>query len=826
MKKFLLLISVFASVVLASYASSQGRICGTMDVLATQLAQDPSFAQRMQEIENQTLSYISQQSSKNSNRTNMVVTIPVVFHVVYNTSTQNVSDAQLLAQLNQLNLDFAKLNSDASSIPSVFSTVAANTQIQFCLAQRTPTGAVTNGIERRQTTVTSFSTNDNMKFFSSGGLDAWNASQYLNIWTCNMSGGILGYAQFPGGSASTDGVVLQFNTVGSMLSPYSGGAPYNLGRTATHEVGHWLNLRHIWGDANCGSDLVNDTPTHNTSNYGCPAYPHYSTCTGTPIEMTMNYMDYTDDACMYMFTAGQSTRMNALFASGGARAGLVSSLGCVVPNTCGAPTGVTASNLSSSGVTISWTPSTSATSYTVQYCISGTTNCTTTTTTGSSVTLSGLTPGTAYTYSITSSCTNGTSAAVNGTFTTFSANCGDPTNLIATPSTTAAAATLTWIGVSGATNYTVQYKTTTSTTWTSTTTSATSFNATGLASSATYNWQVRANCIGITGNFVAGSDFTTVAISCGNPSGLAAGSITSTGATLSWTAVSGASSYNVQYKTSSATSWTTVTTTTTSRTLTGLTAGTTYNWQVSAVCSNGASSSYVAGPNFTTLAQACTDNYESNNTRSAAKTIPQNTSITGLIPTSSDRDWFKFTTTSPNTNIRISLSNLPFDYDISLYNSSGSTLATSQNSGTTSEQIIRNTTSAASYFIQVYPYGTSNFSSTGCYTLLVSTGSTAYRLNENNNLVEVKNEIDLNDFILYPNPAQNVININYHALENGTANIRFFDLLGKVMIDQQMLVNGGYNKLSFDLTDFNKGVYFVEIVRNNERTVKKLIIER
>jgi hypothetical protein len=136
------------------------------------------------------------------------------------------------------------------------------------------------------------------------------------LWVCTIGGGILGYAQFPGGASATDGVVIDskyFGTTGTAT------APFNLGRTATHEIGHWMNLRHIWGDANCGSDLVSDTPTHNTANYGTPVYPHYSTCTGTPIEMTMNYMDYTDDNAMYMFSTGQKSRMLAIFNTGGPR---------------------------------------------------------------------------------------------------------------------------------------------------------------------------------------------------------------------------------------------------------------------------------------------------------------------------------------------------------------------------------------------------------------------------------------------------------------------------------------------------------------------------
>ena len=138
----------------------------------------------------------------------------------------------------------------------------------------------------------------------------------MNMWVCNLAGGYLGYAQFPGGSSATDGVVIDDNAFGTTGSAT---VPFDKGRTATHEVGHWMNLRHIWGDATCGNDQVEDTPLHNTYNFGCPAAGHTSACTGNPVEMTMNYMDYTDDACMYMFSGGQRTRMLAVFASGGPR---------------------------------------------------------------------------------------------------------------------------------------------------------------------------------------------------------------------------------------------------------------------------------------------------------------------------------------------------------------------------------------------------------------------------------------------------------------------------------------------------------------------------
>jgi hypothetical protein len=294
---------------------------------------------------------------------------------------------------------------------------------------------------------------------------------------------------------------------------------------------------------------------------------------------------------------------------------------------------------------------------------------------------------------------------------------------------------------------------------------------------------------------------------------------------LNWTAVSGASSYNVQYKTSTATTWTTVTSTTNSRSLTGLAAATTYNWQVQSVCT-GASGTYVAGPNFTTAAAACTDAYESNNSRNAAKTIPLNTDVRALISTSSDKDWFKFTTTSPNTNIRITLTNLPKDYDLRLYNSSGSTLATSANGSTTSETIVRNTTAAASYFIQVYPYGSTNFSSTLCYTLRVSVGSTAFRVTENGVVEENMEELSKESFVLYPNPTQNEVNVLFNAASARTFQLNIFDMVGKQVYTQQLNLEEGQNKYNVNVAELSKGIYFVELLNNEERQVKKLIIER
>jgi hypothetical protein len=316
----------------------KGKQCATMEVFQAQLAADPSLAQRMATIENQTQQF---EANPAAHRTSATVIIPVVVHVVYNTAAQNISDAQVQSQIAVLNEDFRKLNADRTKVPAAFAGLAADVNVQFVLAKRTPTGAATNGIDRVQTKTASWSTNDAVKNAKRGGANAWDATKYLNLWACNLGQGLLGYAQFPGGSASTDGVVILYSAFGSRAkSAGTYTSTYDLGRTATHEVGHWLNLRHIWGDASCGNDLVSDTPTQQTSNYGCPAYPHV-TCSNQG-DMSMNYMDYTDDACMYMFSTGQSTRMNALFAAGGARAGLVTSLGGTAPRTALASLGTAA----------------------------------------------------------------------------------------------------------------------------------------------------------------------------------------------------------------------------------------------------------------------------------------------------------------------------------------------------------------------------------------------------------------------------------------------------------------------------------------------------
>lgn len=307
---------------------AQERNCSTMENLEYRKQLNPQLAQKMLEIENFTNAKVVEM--QNSRIDGNIITLPVVVHVLYRNATENISVAQIQSQIDVLNEDFRRTNPDADNTWSQ----AADSQIQFCLVTVDPNGNATTGITRKQTTRRNWGTSDDMKRSSSGGIDPWNTSEYLNMWVVpqmlNSRGGtILGYAQFPGGSAATDGVVMGYNyfgRVGAVSAPFDGG------RTTTHEVGHFLNLRHIWGDSNCGNDFVSDTPTHQTSNSGCPAG---RTSCGS-VDMYQNYMDYSNDVCMNLFTTGQKNRMRAVLASGGFRRSLALSdkCGAVTQPTC------------------------------------------------------------------------------------------------------------------------------------------------------------------------------------------------------------------------------------------------------------------------------------------------------------------------------------------------------------------------------------------------------------------------------------------------------------------------------------------------------------
>ncbi len=240
-----------------------------------------------------------------------VLEIPVVFHLIMANAQQEVSFERLDRQLDALNRDFSRTNLDRHLTPARFQSVAADCRLSFCRATVDPSGQPTQGVSRTQTDVPEIGLTDRFDRRSRGGADAWDAHRYLNIWICEIeSGGAIGGIAFvnPGSVDKTDGVVIDYRYVWSDDTLY---APFHLGRTLTHEIGHWLGLKHIWGDQpGCQhDDGIDDTPLQLDSYRGCPEGDQ-GTC-GSP-DMYMNFMDLTHDACMNVFTEGQKNSMRQM----------------------------------------------------------------------------------------------------------------------------------------------------------------------------------------------------------------------------------------------------------------------------------------------------------------------------------------------------------------------------------------------------------------------------------------------------------------------------------------------------------------------------------
>jgi len=227
-----------------------------------------------------------------------LVTIKTVVNVVYKTDVQNISDAQIKSQITAMDKDFRATNPDKSQTPTPWKGLVTDSRVEFKLAKVTRTKTTKNG----------FTFDDAVKKASTGGIAPFAPKTHLNLWVCALTGGLLGYAQFPGGPAATDGVVINYQAFGTNGTAQ---APFHRGRTATHEVGHYFNLRHIWGDTpDCsGSDMVADTPNCAGPNFGTPTFPVVSCNNGPTGDLFINYMDYTDDAAMFMYTTQQVLRM-------------------------------------------------------------------------------------------------------------------------------------------------------------------------------------------------------------------------------------------------------------------------------------------------------------------------------------------------------------------------------------------------------------------------------------------------------------------------------------------------------------------------------------
>ncbi len=366
MKKTILLFT--AILMLYSAQAQHADKCGTNEAWEMLKAKDPDAQLRMEQLEQYTKTFIAEHPQVNYKRDNSanasrgqrgtIVTIPVVVHVIHHGEAYgtgpNITDDQIYSQIDALNADFRLLNSDSLPDTHPFWTYTMDCNIEFCLAQRDPNGNATTGIVRVNSSMPYFTAQEfnqgNMRYTQYGGDDNWDPIHYLNVWTVKLEPGssALGIGTFPSNLASDpdhDGVGCRydaFGTVGPDLISTNA-----LGRTMTHEVGHWLNLKHIWGDdspqadqngtcdaGECdGTDECGDTPPACEPNYGCTqSFPFnaFNPCgSDADGEMYMNFMDYGDDPCIVMFTYNQYERTFATLS--GPRVGILSSQGCQAP---------------------------------------------------------------------------------------------------------------------------------------------------------------------------------------------------------------------------------------------------------------------------------------------------------------------------------------------------------------------------------------------------------------------------------------------------------------------------------------------------------------
>ena len=422
--------------------------------------------------------------------------------------------------------------------------------------------------------------------------------------------------------------------------------------------------------------------------------------------------------------------------------------------------------------------------------------------------------------------------------TTFDLNCappacGDPIGLTSS-NITNTSATVSWTGVANAdlVSYSLEYKSSSST-WipvTLNTPTSTSANITGLTQGTTYDWRVRATCSAGPGNYVT-SQFTTTA-PCTAPTTKPTTAITSSSATVNWNVVGGANNYDVDYSKANTGPWNNVVTATTnlSAPISGLSPSTLYYWRVRSNCGTSGSSGYTVDQ-FTTTAAICPDTYEPNESISVAKAIPVNTNITASIGTSGDKDYYSFSTNTSQRNIKITLTNLAANYNLTLYNSNGSVLKTSSLSGTSNEQVTYNAKKAASYRVSVIGATAADFNPAQCYTLnvtisnttfIASTGEVAVGDDESNNISMVVR----GGLKLYPTPASTAVTISFDAYAKGNADVVIVNQLGQQVLFKKVLVSDGINFNTIDVSALRNGVYTLKVNNGKEIQTKKMIINK
>ena len=323
-----------------------------------------------------------------------------------------------------------------------------------------------------------------------------------------------------------------------------------------------------------------------------------------------------------------------------------------------------------------------------------------------------------------------------------------------------------------------------------------------------------------------GCQAPNVGTTCNVPASLSATGVTSSAATLNWGAATGATSYSLQYRLSSATTFTTVTTTSTSFALSGLVASSAYTYQVASICASG-TSAYSTAATFTTSSATttCSDTWEANNSISAAKTITVATNIQGLINTSTDKDYFKFVNTTAARNVKVTLTNLAADYDLRLYRGTTTQVGISQLSGTSSETIIyNNTQAAATYYAYVYGYNGA-FNASSCYTLRAEIGSTTFVRNSGETEADESLVIE-GGLSIYPNPTNGSLNIRLQPEGDLPQTISVYNQMGQLVEAYEVNFTKNQPAVEIRMNDLSDGIYFVQVYDGENIQTRKVLLRK
>lgn len=489
-----------------------------------------------------------------------------------------------------------------------------------------------------------------------------------------------------------------------------------------------------------------------------------------------------------------------------------SSFNTTAASVCAAPSNLGSSNVGTTTATISWSAVSGAFNYTMEIkATSSATWISLGTTTATIVNISGLTAATTYDWRIKTNCSTGSSGYSQSQFTTSGGvTCNAPTSITAS-SIAITTATVSWPAVSGAVNYTIELKTTAATTWSVvSTTTATSVNLSGLIAATTYNVRVKTNCSTVASGYTQNS-FTTLSsapVTCNAPASLSSSNLTTSGATVSWGAVSGGLNYTLEYKANSSATWLVAASSlaTTSFNLTGLSATTLYDWRVRTNCSS-STSTYTTAQFTTTTpsSNTCpgTSDLTANETLATAATIALNTNILGKISPAGDNDYYRFVVNGAGS-LTITLTGLVADFDMRVYNASGSTLALSQNAGTASESASLSL-AAGTYYVRIYGWNGSN-SATSCYNLKITPG-TATIYSEAG--IFYAGEFDTK---IYPNPVRTWLNYEINGM-SGSAQTAILDLQGRV--HSTAVTKHAANRMN--VSNLESGFYMLRVEDEDKR---------